>query len=109
MGSTALMALMATLACFTNILFLIICFILYACGLPEALFYMAGSFWLIVLGLITVDCLTSPAPTRQLFMLPYQIPSKVYPLILWALFSLFMGPRLDMGCAVMVGYIYGYG
>lgn len=26
---------------------------------------MAGSFWLVVLGLITVDCLQNPEATRQ--------------------------------------------
>jgi hypothetical protein len=37
----------------------------------QALFMMAGSFWLVVLGLITVDCLQNPEATRQ-------VRNKVY-------------------------------
>lgn len=139
---------------------------------------MAGSFWLIVLGLITVDCLQSPETPRQVrtdgrtnrdkrreregsihcihlyvqcgereslesginqqvnqppntnpqpstthhtttpthhktkkkfFMLPLQIPAKYLPLLLYALFALFAGPRLDMACAIALGYAHGYG
>ena len=108
---------------------------------------MAGSFWLVVLGLITVDCLQNPEATRQVrnkaitskppivssthpsvhpsvhlsihplihthiqqfFLLPVQIPAKYLPLLLYALFALFGGLRLDMACAIALGYAYGFG
>jgi hypothetical protein len=38
-----------------------------------------------------------------------QIPSVWYPLVLYALFSLFTGPRLDWACSLAIGYLYGYG
>ncbi len=48
-------------------------------------------------------------PTRQLFMLPYHIPSLYFPLLLFLLFSLFAGPRLDLGLAVGTGYGCAWG
>lgn len=121
---------------------------------------MAGSFWLVVLGLITVDCLQTPEASRQVtthlhqrrqshtptappritptgysrrggtlpnpnpqsisppsphpdiiqfFMLPVQIPAKYLPLLFYAIFMLFGGPRLDMACAIALGYAQGFG
>jgi len=58
---------------------------------------------------IVVDCLASGIPTRRLFMLPYHIPSLYFPLLLLLLFSLFAGPRLDLGLAVGVGYGCAWG
>lgn len=46
---------------------------------------------------------------QQLFMLPMQISAKYLPLLLYALFALFAGPRLDMACAIALGYAHGFG
>ncbi|EWM20523.1 hypothetical protein Naga_100335g2 [Nannochloropsis gaditana] len=107
-GSTSFLCLMAAISFLTNFLFLLICLLLSVLQ-PSALYLSAGSFWIVVLGLLTVDCLASNLPTRQLFGLPCQIPSLYFPLLLFLLFSLFAGPRLDLGLAVGVGYLVGWG
>ena len=64
---------------------------------------------MVLLGLIAVESLESGVPTRQLFMIPYQIPTKYYPLALYGLFSLLGGPDLGMGFGLALGYAYAYG
>ena len=58
-------------------------------------------------GLIAIECSDPLAePTRQLFMLPYAIPTKYYPLALFALFSLLGGPDLGHAMGLGMGYLY---
>ena len=42
-------------------------------------------------------------------MVPVDIPSKYFPLIMYALFSLFTGPELDFAIAIGVGLLYQKG
>ena len=46
---------MAAISLLTNFLFLLLCLLL-SLVMPSALFYSAGSFWVIVMGLITGRC-----------------------------------------------------
>jgi hypothetical protein len=41
--------------------------------------------------------------------IPVDIPSKYFPLALFALFSLFSGPELDLLVAMLVGFLYSKG
>jgi hypothetical protein len=44
-----------------------------------------------------------------MMMVPVDIPSKYFPLIMYALFSLFTGPELDYAIAIAVGLLYQKG
>ena len=61
------------------------------------------------MGLIVVECMASNEPTRQLFFIPYPIPTKYFPLALYALFALFGGLNLGMAISMGVGYLYSLG
>lgn len=41
-----------------------------------------------------------------MMMVPVDIPSKYFPLIMYALFSLFTGPQLDYAIAMGIGFLY---
>ena len=41
-----------------------------------------------------------------MMMVPVDIPSKYFPLIMYALFSLFTGPQLDYAIAIGIGFLY---
>lgn len=57
-GSSAFLILMGTLAITTNVVFVLICLFLYYVGnLAEAMFYSCSGFWLVLFGLITMECL----------------------------------------------------
>lgn len=46
---------MAVISLITNFLFLLVCLLL-SLVMPSALFYSAGSFWMIVMGVMTGRC-----------------------------------------------------
>ena len=62
------------------------------------------------MSLITIDCHSpSSPPTRRLMILPFQIPSTLYPLALLAFFSVLLGPRLDFLVSILTGYAHVHG
>lgn len=109
MGSTLFAVLFFTLTIVTNVLFLIISFILW--GLTNNDKHLAGvsmGIWVVLLGIIAVECAQAPPETkRRLFFL--EVPALYYPLVLLALFSCFAGFQLSYCLGVAVGYAYGYG
>mmetsp|Transcript_7474 Transcript_7474/g.9721 ORF Transcript_7474/g.9721 Transcript_7474/m.9721 type:complete len:408 (-) Transcript_7474:331-1554(-) len=109
MGSTGLLALMATVSLATNVIFVVVCYLLYMVGNVEALLYSCGSFWIIFMGLVVVESLNSGMESRKLMFLPIQIPIKFYPIALYVFFILFTGIRLDTLIALGVGYAYVFG
>ena len=57
-GSSAFLILMGTLSTMTNVAFVLICLLLYYVGnLALAVFYSCSGFWLVLFGLITMECL----------------------------------------------------
>ena len=44
-----------------------------------------------------------------MMFIPIDIPSKYFPLIMYALFSLFSGPSLSYAIALLIGYLYSQG
>ena len=42
-------------------------------------------------------------------MVPVDIPSKYFPLIMYAMFSLFSGPKLDLALGMCMGFLYQNG
>ena len=57
LGSSAFLVLLGTLTLVTNILFVVVCFLLYyVANVVESVFYECKSFWVILFGLITIEC-----------------------------------------------------
>lgn len=108
-GSTAFAVLIATLGCVTNLAFLALCVVLYyATGNQSWLLSSSSGIWIVLLGLIAIECSGAPRDTkRRLFV--FEVPVVYYPLAILLLFSLFGGPRLHYMLSVGVGYAYGYG
>jgi membrane associated rhomboid family serine protease len=57
LGSGAFLVLLLTLSLITNIVFAVVCVVMYLFGSAEAIFYECSGFWLILFGLITMDCI----------------------------------------------------
>lgn len=55
-GSCAFLFLIVIVSLITNIAFAVVCIILHHCTIPEAIFYRSSGFWLVLFGLITVEC-----------------------------------------------------
>ena len=171
-GSSAFLFVIGTLTVATNIIFVVLClFLYYIANVAEAIFYSCSGFWLVLFGLITMECLLvifnfqsssiirilfysystyyreqellhvpkyfpsnfiahvmiklfgfpilnhllkliilqNPDQPRRMMMVPVDIPSKFFPLIMYALFCLFTGPKLDYAIAMGVGYLYQKG
>ena len=108
-GTTALLLQLLAVSLLTNTLFLTLMVILQICtDNPAFLLTKSQGFWPPLLSLITID---SNAPgnegtTRRLLFLPVQIPTNYYPMALCALFTLFMGFRLDFILALGIGYAW---
>lgn len=51
----------------------------------------------------------NPHQPRRMMLVPVDIPSKFFPLIMYAMFCLFTGPKLDFAIAMFVGFIYSKG
>jgi hypothetical protein len=56
-GSAALLVLMAAVALLTNVAFDILCVGMNLMGNTEAIFWSCDNFWIIVFGLITIECM----------------------------------------------------
>lgn len=109
MGSARFGHLVGLVTVAANVGFTAFCFLMAGFGTYEALFFQCQGFWVVLFGLIAVECLGSQEPTRQLFMIPVQIPTPYYPLALFALFSLFGGPSLGLAFGLAAGYGFAYG
>lgn len=109
LGSSMFAALFFTLTIATNVLFIVLSFLMW--GLTNSDSYLQGvsmGIWTVLLGIIAVECSEAPPETkRRLFFL--EVPALYYPLVLLTLFSMFAGVRLAYCLGVAVGYAYGYG
>ena len=58
LGSSAFLVLIGTLTVLTNVIFVVVClFLYYVANVAEAVFYSCSGFWLVLFGLITIECL----------------------------------------------------
>ncbi|CAN0389547.1 unnamed protein product [Ectocarpus sp. 12 AP-2014] len=109
LGSTGLLALMATLTAVTNLAFIALCYVLVIMGEKKYAFYSSSGIWNLLIALIAVECMATPDVPRRFFILPWDIPGKYYPLFLACLFSFMRGSWMDLFCAVGIGYAYADG
>ena len=107
MGSTAFAALLLTIAVVTNLLFLVVCGILYALsGNRGYLFSPSIGIWIILFAVIAIECAKAPQNSmRKLFF--FNVPTIYYPLALLCLFSIFGGFQISYVISMAVGYAYG--
>ena len=108
-GSSAFIHLLGMITLFTNTIFATLCLFMYFMGTIEALFWSCSGFWTVLFGLITIECLQIPDAPRRMMFIPVDIPSKYFPLILYAFFALFNGFQLDFLVSMGVGYMYTKG
>eukprot|EP01041_Mallomonas_annulata_P003460 gene3460-6886_t len=109
MGSSAFLCLLGILTLATNLLFDALCVSLHYAGSPLSLFWNCSGFWTVLFGLIVIECLQMPDVPRRMMFIPIDIPSKYFPLVMYAIIMLLGGPQLDLAVAMGVGYIYSKG
>jgi Rhomboid family len=109
LGSTAFALLLAIIGWTVNLLHLLICFVLYGIeGSPKWLFLPCSGVWMLIFGLLSIECSQAPATSvRRLFLV--HVPTRFYPLALLALFSLFGTFQLAHLLAIGIGYAYQRG
>jgi Rhomboid family len=115
LGSTRFVILCIAIGVITNIIFLLLSIVMfYAHGGGDAaashvLLSSASGIWLVLFGIIAMECVQAPAGTqRKLFL--FQVPVLYYPIAL-LLFFTFISASFSLGyCISMaVGYLYGFG
>ncbi|RYY81358.1 hypothetical protein EON63_15595 [archaeon] len=74
--------------------------------------WVCMDFWTVLFALLTLDCMSTPDTPRRLLCIPYDIPSKYLPLVLYALVCVLSGSlytsyliSMGMGYAVCMGYM----
>jgi membrane associated rhomboid family serine protease len=70
MGSASFLSLLGTLSLATNIIFTLICFLLYMVGTTSALFWECEGFWTILFSLITIECMQVIKPSSYQRYIP---------------------------------------
>lgn len=110
MGSSSFLFMMTTLSILTNVLFCALTVLLSVIGTPEAVLWSCSGFWAILFALITIECMQNPDQPRRILFIPVDIPSKYYPLILYAFISLVsFNFSLGFALAIVVGYLHSKG
>jgi len=107
MGSTAFAWLMFTIGCFTNCLFLVVCLAMnYVTEDSGWLMASSSGIWVVLFGIIAIECSKAPGLKRQLFF--FEVPTKYYPLALFAFFSLVGSFSVAYLTSIGVGHLYGH-
>ncbi len=109
LGSTCFLCLICTLSILTNILFDVTSIMLFYMGVSSAIGFSCAGFWTVIFSLITIECMAQPELPRRMLFIPVDIPSKYFPLVLYAFFALFSGLELGFLIAIAVGYMYSKG
>jgi len=111
LGSAAFAWLCLTIGGTVNVAFFLLCLIAYAVSGQDKvfLFYSAAGIWLILFGIIAIECTQAPRTSkRRLFF--FEVPVLFYPLALYLFFAFLSGgPSIPYLLSIGVGYTYGYG
>jgi len=87
-----------------QILYIILCLILSLIS-NSFLLMQSNGLWPLILGEITILCLTNPENQLMFMFLPCLIPAKIYP---WALFAFFTVLNMNLHIDILAGILYGY-
>lgn len=111
MGSTAFGWLCLSIGGLTNVLFVLVCCLLYLINNRETtyLFQSAGGIWIILFGMIAMECVQAPRGLkRRLFVV--EVPVLYYPVVLLLFFALLGGGfSLAYILSMALGYALGSG
>ena len=110
MGSGPFLGLVVSSTLITNITFSLCCMLgATLFGMPNLVFTECSGFWTVIFTLITIECLKTPEAPRRMMFIPVDIPSKYFPLALYAFFCLFSGLQLSFAVAIAVGWLFNQG
>lgn len=76
---------------------------------PGVMMEPAMGLWPILFCDLVIQCMQNPDIPRGLCCLPVNIPSRWYPLVLIALFTIFFGPQFSLIVGLGTGYMYSGG
>jgi len=110
LGSTNLSVLLLSLGGVTNLVHIVVCFVLRVLFQdPKFLLIPCVGIWNLILAVIAMECAPAdPAAKRRMFVV--DVPTRFYPCVLLALFTLFSGGiELSLCVSVAVGYLFGFG
>jgi len=114
LGSTAFGYYLLLMGICTNILFVCISYAVYFAKYPDgvdSLLWNSEGIWILIFAMIATDCstatLTGGDTNRRLFFIT--VPTKYFPLALYALFVVFGGVGMGELLAIGIGSAYGYG
>lgn len=65
-----------------------------------------NGLWPIIMAELTLLCMTNPEIPMRVFFFPCEVKAKFYPLVLFFLFMLLNGMKIDFG--VLSGILYGF-
>lgn len=110
-GSVGLLYLMGLLGIVTNLIYAFGGLLLaYNPIAPmELMMGCSGSFWPILVGLITCECLENPEGSRKFFFFPCMIKNRFFPWVVAAFFCVLGGIATDIIIGVCTGHLYAYG
>jgi membrane associated rhomboid family serine protease len=108
-GSTAFLCLVTTLATLTNATYIIFAFLLCELtGNKSLLYQQASGIWLVVFGIITIECHRAPPQSsRRLVFFPVRV--EYFPFALFAFFCFFTGTfEWSYIISIGIGYAHEY-
>lgn len=110
MGTAAFVWFCGGVALIANVGFLVISLLLYiVTGEQGFLLGSSSGIWLILFGAIAAECIQAQADVKRKFFF-CEVPTRYYPLALFALFSLVGGgPSLAFAISMGLGYLFGQG
>jgi membrane associated rhomboid family serine protease len=109
MGSIAFAWLCLMLGCITNLIFILVSFVMYAItGSKTFLFAHSFGVWIILFGILGIECVRAPqGRTRRLFVA--DVPVLYYPAALYLVFAVM---AWDFSLAYLIsiglGYLIGF-
>ena len=106
LGTTHFALRFGVLATFINTLFSVVGLLIGNTLAPSVMMEPAMGLWPILFCEMVIQCMEHPDMPRGLCCLPINIPSRWYPLVLIALFSIFFGPQFSLFTGLAAGYMY---
>lgn len=109
LGSAGFLCLLVMLGLIINIIFNMLCFMLYLIGIKHALLFNCSGFFNVIFAILTIECQRNPEAPRLILCCPFPIASKYFPFVFFLLFTILSGPQLDLAVGIIVGIWYANG
>ena len=109
LGTTHYVLRFFLLTTFINLLFSVSAVGIGYSMAPSVMFEPSMGLWPILFCELVISCMQNPDMPRGLCCLPINIPSRWYPLVLIALFTIFFGLQFCLLTGLGAGYMYAMG